>query len=88
MPDVKQLFEVVAKEQGIIPAIVEKDYWLMHTLWGLKQQGYGFELKGGTSLSKGFGIINRFSEDIDIQIQPNSADVKVGKNQDKEKLCS
>lgn len=55
----------------------------MHTLWGLKQQGYIFELKGGTSLSKGFGIINRFSEDIDIQIQPNSPDVKTGKNQDK-----
>ena len=40
----------------------------MHCLWGLQQQGFQFELKGGTSLSKGFGIIERFSEDIDIQI--------------------
>lgn len=30
LPDVKQLFEVVAKEKQVIPAIVEKDYWLMH----------------------------------------------------------
>ncbi|WP_312949412.1 nucleotidyl transferase AbiEii/AbiGii toxin family protein [Agrobacterium sp.] len=29
-----------------------------------------FELKGGTSLSKGYRIINRFSEDIDIRIEP------------------
>jgi hypothetical protein len=32
--------------------------------------GLAFELKGGTSLSKGFGIIHRFSEDIDIRIEP------------------
>lgn len=40
-------------------------------------------LKGGTSLSKGFGIIERFSEDIDIQIHPNDDSVKTGKNHDK-----
>jgi predicted nucleotidyltransferase component of viral defense system len=48
--------------------LVEKDYWIMHCLWGLKSQGSTFELKGGTSLSKGFGIIKRFSEDIDIRL--------------------
>ncbi len=43
-----------------------------------------FELKGGTSLSKGFQIINRFSEDIDIRIEPPAGrDVKTGRNQDK-----
>ena len=42
----------------------------MHALYGLKTQGFKFELKGGTSLSKGFGIIHRFSEDIDIHITP------------------
>ena len=42
----------------------------MHTVFGLKQLGLTFELKGGTSLSKGFGIIQRFSEDIDIRIEP------------------
>lgn len=66
-----------------MPSIVEKDYWLMHCLWGIQQQGFRFELKGGTSLSKGFGIIERFSEDIDIQIHPQNDEVKTGKNQDK-----
>src|ERR1700676_2693821 len=41
-----------------------------HAVYGLKQLGLTFELKGGTSLSKGFGIIERFSEDIDIRIEP------------------
>ncbi len=79
--DFKQLLEVVAKEKQVIPIIAEKDYWLMHCLWGLQQQKLEFELKGGTSLSKGFNIIERFSEDIDIQIHPDdSIDVKTGKN--------
>lgn len=55
----------------------------MHCLWGVQQQGYCFELKGGTSLSKAFGIIERFSEDIDIQIHPSDKNVKTGKNHDK-----
>jgi hypothetical protein len=50
---------------------VEKDYWIMHALYGLQHQGIEFELKGGTSLSKGFGLIQRFSEDIDIHIKTN-----------------
>ena len=40
----------------------------MHAVFGLKQLGLTFKLKGGTSLSKGFGVIHRFSEDIDIRI--------------------
>jgi len=64
--------------------LVEKDYWIMHCLWGLQAQGFEFELKGGTSLSKGFGVIHRFSEDIDIRIAPpDGIDVKIGRNQDK-----
>ena len=43
----------------------------MHSLYGLKKQNFQFELKGGTSLSKGYKIINRFSEDIDIHIKPS-----------------
>ena len=43
-----------------------------------------FELKGGTSLSKGFQIIDRFSEDIDIRIEPPAGqNVKTGRNQTK-----
>lgn len=87
--DIKDLYEVVSNEEyrrgfEINGALVEKDYWLMHCLWGLQQQGYRYALKGGTSLSKGFGILERFSEDIDIQIFPDENDeVKIGKNHDK-----
>lgn len=82
--DFGQLVSLVAAERGVDPVLVEKDYWLMHCLWGLQAQELRFELKGGTSLSKGFGIIHRFSEDIDIRIEPPAAlDVKAGRNQDK-----
>src|SRR5437660_845078 len=83
LPNAKELLEVVADEKELLPDIIEKDYWLMHCLWGIQKSQYRFELKGGTSLSKGFGIIERFSEDIDIQIHPNEPNVKTGHNHDK-----
>lgn len=58
LPDVDELFRVIAKEHpSLDEGLIEKDYWIMHCLWGIQQQGYRFELKGGTSLSKAFGII-------------------------------
>lgn len=84
LPDARELFLTIAKERHIPEALVEKDYWIMHCLWGLQQQNYDFEMKGGTSLSKGFNIIERFSEDIDIKIL-TYGDLKVGKNHDKSK---
>ena len=83
-PDFPALLRIVGQNKAIDPALVEKDYWIMHCLYGLQQLGMIFELKGGTSLSKGFGIIGRFSEDIDIRIEPPShLNVKTGHNQDK-----
>jgi hypothetical protein len=83
--DFKPLVETVAESEKINdPALVEKDYWIMHTVFGLKQLGLTFELKGGTSLSKGFGIIQRFSEDIDIRIEPFDG-VQVDSNPNHEK---
>jgi hypothetical protein len=56
----------------------------MHALYGLQKLGLKFELKGGTSLSKGHQIINRFSEDIDIRIEPPpELHVKTGRNHTK-----
>ncbi len=81
-PDFAKLLAVTGRKLSIDLGLVEKDYWLMHALWGLQQLGKKFELKGGTSLSKGFGIIHRFSEDIDIRIDPGSA-LPVGRNHDK-----
>src|ERR1700674_3412606 len=83
-PEFPELIRIVAGQRGIDPTLVEKDYWIMHGLYGLQQLGLTFELKGGTSLSKGFRIINRFSEDIDIRIEPpKDRDVKTGRNHNK-----
>jgi len=82
LPDFSDLLAVVGDKLKIDPGLVEKDYWIMHSLWGWQQLKYKFELKGGTSLSKGLGLIHRFSEDIDIRIEPPAAP-KIGKNHDK-----
>jgi predicted nucleotidyltransferase component of viral defense system len=53
------------------PASVEKDFWVCWTLRELfSLPGIGAQLtfKGGTSLSKGWRLIERFSEDIDVVI--------------------
>lgn len=83
MKSFDKFIETVAKEKnGMNASLVEKDYWIMHSLWGLKHQGFEFYMKGGTSLSKGFKIIDRFSEDIDIMIVPPvKLKVKTGRNQ-------
>ncbi len=65
------LINILADEKKIEAGLIEKDYWIMHVLYGLKKQGFQFELKGGTSLSKGYKLIHRFSEDIDIHIKPD-----------------
>ena len=70
-PEFKELLNIVSSKKGIDITLVEKDYWIMHALYSLQQQGIEFELKGGTSLSKGYGLIHRFSEDIDIHIRTN-----------------
>ena len=67
----KELLSIVSSQKGVDITLVEKDYWIMHALYSLQQQGIEFELKGGTSLSKGYGLIHRFSEDIDIHIRTN-----------------
>lgn len=86
----KDLIELTAKEQKINdPYLVEKDYWIMHCLYGLSSFKLDIELKGGTSLSKAYNVIHRFSEDIDIKIIPNEAvtgfKVYTGRNHDKQK---
>jgi hypothetical protein len=65
----RELFEQSAFQRGIHPAIVEKDFWVCWVLKHLfESEGLSKNLvfKGGTSLSKVYGIIDRFSEDIDL----------------------
>ncbi len=65
-------FEQTAAQLGISPQIVEKDFWVCWTLkqlFALPDIGPHLIFKGGTSLSKVFRIIERFSEDIDVSIE-------------------
>ncbi len=67
------LLRIVAGKRKLSSALVEKDYWVTHSLWALHQLGVEIWFKGGTSLSKGFGLIQRFSEDLDLKIEPGVA---------------
>ncbi|MDF1561992.1 MAG: nucleotidyl transferase AbiEii/AbiGii toxin family protein [Deltaproteobacteria bacterium] len=71
-PEFDRLLRIVAQDREIDVALVEKDYWVTHSLWALHQTGLDLWFKGGTSLSKGFGLIQRFSEDLDLMIEPGS----------------
>jgi uncharacterized membrane protein YwzB len=64
----EDLLDIVADQRAVAAALVEKDYWVAHTLWSLQQLGLEMWFKGGTSLSKGFGLIERFSEDLDLRL--------------------
>jgi hypothetical protein len=70
--DFQQLVGIVATDRGLSRGLVEKDYWVTHTLWALHAAGFDVWFKGGTSLSKGFGLIERFSEDLDLKIEPGT----------------
>jgi 2-polyprenyl-6-methoxyphenol hydroxylase-like FAD-dependent oxidoreductase len=65
------LFTATAQRLGTTPQNAEKDFWVCWTLDALFNglpDGPRLLFKGGTSLSKGFGLIRRFSEDIDITV--------------------
>ncbi len=68
---------------GIREVFVEKDYWVTFILKRLSQSQYRDKVvfKGGTSLSKVFGLIDRFSEDIDLAIiqEEGQSNNKIGK---------
>ena len=68
-PEFAALLTQVSAETGIAAALVEKDYWITHSLWALHETELAIWFKGGTSLSKGFGTIERFSEDLDLMIE-------------------
>lgn len=62
-----------AARRGLLPVMVEKDFWVSWILAVLfRHPDFGAQLvfKGGTSLSKVFGVIGRFSEDIDLSVSP------------------
>ena len=66
----QELIVLTAVQFNINPIFVEKDYWITLVLSRLAKSKYVGEsvFKGGTSLSKGYKLIERFSEDVDIAI--------------------
>lgn len=64
-------FTQVAEKRGITPFAVEKDWWVSQTLKAVFELDVAEHLvfKGGTSLSKAWNLIERFSEDIDLAIE-------------------
>ena len=67
----QDLFSTTAQRIGTAPQNTEKDFWVCWTLDALfngLEGGPRLLFKGGTSLSKGFGLIRRFSEDIDVTV--------------------
>ena len=69
--DKQAYFELAADRKGLSKEIIEKDFWVCWTLkqlFNLSDIGQHLIFKGGTSLSKAYNVIERFSEDIDISI--------------------
>lgn len=67
--DRQDIFSEVAASRGIRPTIIEKDFWVCLVLKLLFEKSpfrQSLVFKGGTSLSKVYGLIERFSEDIDL----------------------
>src|SRR5579862_8501226 len=70
-----QAFKEAEQPLGIPARIIEKDFWVCWTLkelFALPEHGTRLTFKGGTSLSKGWKLIARFSEDIDVVIDRDS----------------
>jgi hypothetical protein len=78
--------EQAAIQRNVSPVILEKDFWVCWLLGILFESQFAGNLvfKGGTSLSKVFGVIKRFSEDIDLSLSPaslNLPDAGTSRNQ-------
>ncbi len=64
----KEIIALAADQFGYEQSHVEKDYWVSKILRDVSKSEYADKtyFKGGTSLSKGYGLIERFSEDLDL----------------------
>ena len=68
----KEAIEATAEKLALRPVLIEKDYWVTFALKNLSKSEFAKKVvfKGGTSLSKAYRCINRFSEDIDLAVIP------------------
>lgn len=70
----RDIFRQAGIQRAIVPHIIEKDFWvcwLLRLIFADPELGGHLVFKGGTSLSKVFGVIHRFSEDIDFSVDPD-----------------
>lgn len=76
----KSVYESVAHKVGLPAQVIEKDFWVTAILQAVFALPVAKHLvfKGGTSLSKGWKLIDRFSEDIDIAVDPVILGVQEG----------
>ncbi len=69
------------RPRGLRPAIIEKDYYVTEALRALAAVAADWLIfKGGTSLSKGWNLIERFSEDVDLFLDPMAFRPRLGPN--------
>jgi len=98
-PEEKRLyFEQTAFSMKVAPIVIEKDFWVCYTLFklfSLPKIGETLIFKGGTTLSKVYKVIQRFSEDIDISIDRKSlggekndpSEMKIGTKEKQRRLA-
>lgn len=82
-PERKDALQEAANRRDLTETVLEKDFWVCWTLRRITlipELGTHLTFKGGTSLSKAYGIIERFSEDIDLTISRDAPYVSEGKN--------
>ena len=84
----EQVILKVANETGIEPSIIEKDYYVTLFLKKIVELQPNIIFKGGTSLSKCYKVINRFSEDIDLNIDTQSKPTEGQRKKLKENIVS
>jgi hypothetical protein len=81
----KDAIRYTAQQMNLLPEYIEKDYWVTFALFSIFKNEIGkvTVFKGGTALSKCFGLIQRFSEDIDLVVLRNESETS---NQLKNKI--
>ena len=84
----EQVILRVSEDTGIEASIIEKDYYVTLFLWRIVAHRPNIIFKGGTSLSKCYKLINRFSEDIDLNIDTESHPTEGQRRKLKEAIVS
>lgn len=84
----EQIILKVSEETGIEASIIEKDYYVTLFLKRIVEDVPNIIFKGGTSLSKCYKLINRFSEDIDLNIETDKRPTEGQRKKLKEAIVS